>query len=113
MSVEIAFGDVGDVNQFLIKLAAFFSDGNHVDDGTREQPLAVGEALAELATLLNAADGVSDGIHEDLITDGFARDVQTLDQWDTRAEESAEHAAEAGHRELGDQRADDIRTQYE
>jgi hypothetical protein len=73
--------------------------------------LAIREALAEPAALLHALDGLRDGVHEDLVADGAARDVQAMHQRHARAEQRAEHPAETRHRKLRDERADQRRAQ--
>ncbi len=51
----------------------------------------------------------ADGVHENLVADGTARDVQAMHQRHARAEQRAEHPAETRHRKLRDERADQRR----
>ena len=113
VAVQVAFGDVGDADQFAVELAAFLGHGNHFQHGAGEQLLAVRQALAEPAALLHALDGLRHGIHENLVADGFARDVQALHQRHARAEQRAQHPAEPRHGKLRDQRPDQRRLQHQ
>ena len=64
---------------------------------------------AELAALLHALDGLRNGVHENLVADGFAGDVQAVHERHAGAEQRAEHPAEARHGELRDERPDNGR----
>ena len=75
------------------------------------RPLQSARLCAEPAALLHALDGLRHGVHENLVADGLARDVQALHQRHARAEQRAEHPAESRHGELRDQRADQRRLQ--
>ena len=105
------FGDDGDAHQFAVELAAFFRDGNHFQRRAGKKNLAIREALAEPSALLHALDGLADGVHENLVADGAARDVQAVHERHARADQRAEHPAEARHRKLRDERADQRRFQ--
>ena len=89
LPVQIHLGDGGDADQFGVELAAFLGHGNHFQNRAGNKILALRQALAEPAALLHALDGLGDGIHENLVADGFARDVQALHQRHARAEQRA------------------------
>ena len=100
------FGNDGNADEFGVELAAFLSHGNHFQNGAGEQILAFREALTEPAALLHALNGFRNGVHEGLVADGFARDIQALHQRHTGAEQRPEHPAETCHGKLRHQRAD-------
>src|ERR1035437_2199677 len=109
--VQVKFRDAGHAHEFGVELAAFFRDRNHFQHRAGKKDFAVREALAEPSALLHALDGLADGIHENLVADGPARDVEAVNQRHTGAEQCAQHPAEARHRKLSDERADDRRFQ--
>ena len=74
--VQIPFGDIRDANQFPVELAAFLGHGNHFQDGAGKKIFALRQAFAEMSALLHALDGLRDRVHENLVADGTARDVQ-------------------------------------
>ena len=111
VAVQVHLGDAGDAHQFGVELAAFLRHGNHFQHGAGEERLAIRQALAEPAALLHALDGLGDGVHENLVADGAAGDVQALHERHARAEQRAEHPAESRHGELRDERADERRLQ--
>src|SRR5581483_9189651 len=105
LAVQVALGDGRDANQLLVEAAAFFGYRDHFERRTGEERAAFAETLSKLAALLDPLDRVGNRVHEDLVADGFAGDIKALDQRDSSAEQRAEHAAEAGHGELRNQRA--------
>jgi hypothetical protein len=59
-----------------VELAALFGDGDHFQHRARETDCGNREALARVVCLPSRGDGFGDGVHEDLVADGFARDVE-------------------------------------
>ena len=86
------------------------------DGSTRSADLNVPDhaqrvRLTEPAALLHGLNRFFHRIHQDLIADGFARYVQTLNQRHARAEQGAQHPAETRHGELRGQGANERRTE--
>ena len=70
---------------------------------------AIREALTKASTLLHAFDRLADGVHENLIADGAARNIQAMHERHARANQGAQHPAETRHGKLRDERADQRR----
>ena len=113
VAVQVALRDDGDADQFGVELAAFLADGDHFQHRAGEEVAAIGQAGAQLRAFLDAVNGIGNGIHQNLVADGSAGDVEGLDQRHARVEQGSQHAAESGHGELADQRADDRRAQQQ
>ncbi len=76
LAIQVAFGDVRRCGPVRIEPPAFLGHRNHFQHRTRETALAVGQACAELPAFLHALDGFRNRVHENLVADGLAGDVQ-------------------------------------
>ena len=75
----------------------------------REKDLCIPRGFGRAVRLAARVRWIRDGVHENLVADRTARDVQALHQRHARADQRAEHPAKARHRKLRDQRPDERR----